>query len=126
MCFCTSAYALTATPTITRTISPTITPTYTATPHPLVDPNHVYMNTKPIAVETVGAIFAEVMPVGLSPLIDGYDTIYLNVINPRLSGNCTLRLHVRISNIATVRAYLVANSIDAGTVTATAYNGISQ
>lgn len=89
----------------------------------IVDPNHVIMTTKVIQVKTVNGIFMEVMPTGLTPLIDGYSVVYPNAVNPRLSENCTLKLFVKVANIATVRAWLQNNSIDSGAVTATAYAG---
>ena len=119
---CSYAFGVTPTPTITCTI----TPTFTVTPSKKVDVTHVTMTTKPIGVQTINNLFSEVMPVGLQSLIDGYDVVYPNAINPRLSANCTLILYVKVANITTVRTYLQNNNIDSGAVTGTAYNGLNQ
>jgi hypothetical protein len=89
----------------------------------IVDPNRVIMTTKTIPVQTVNGVFMEVMPTGLTPLIDGYSVVYPNAVNPKLSGNCTLKLLVKIANITTVRSWLQSNSLDSGAVTSTAYAG---
>jgi hypothetical protein len=106
---------------------------WAATVTQATDTNNVIITTLPISITKTAAVFKldngntingfrEVLPKGLTQVAGyvGYSVVYPNAVNPRASASCSLKILIKKTKVATMRAFLQSIGIDAGANTLSA------